>query len=124
MLIIPRELKYLEGLVKLAKRKKDAKINRKEVAIIHPIHTIRRVSVNKAHYNKTLHLVLEINQALTEGVVDTGTSMLVMAISVVRKFGIMHVMAKHETYKTMSKIVTHALGRITKIPMKMGEIVC
>jgi hypothetical protein len=71
MLIIPRQLKYLEGLVKLAKRKKDVEINIKQVVVIHAIHTIKSVSVNKAQCSKTLHLVMEINQALIEGVVDT-----------------------------------------------------
>ncbi len=55
------------------------------------MHTIRKVGVNKAHYNKTLHLAMEINQALIERLVDTRTSMLVMVANVV-KLGIMHVM--------------------------------
>jgi hypothetical protein len=53
------------------KRKKAVEINIKQVTVIHPIHTIRRVSFNNAHCSKTLHLVMEINQALIEGVVDT-----------------------------------------------------
>ncbi len=124
MLIIPGELEYLEGLVKLAKKKNNTEINKNQVTIVHPIHTIRKVSVNKAHCNKTLHLAMEINQALIEGLVDTLISMLVMATSVIRKLGIMHAMVGHETYKTMNMIVTHALGRITKLLMRMGGIVC
>jgi hypothetical protein len=41
------------------------------------------VSVNEIHRNKTLHLVVEINQAMIEGLVNTGASMSVMAASVV-----------------------------------------
>jgi hypothetical protein len=92
--------------------------------VVHPIHTIRRINVNKTHHNKTMHLAMEINQTLIERLVDTRTSMSVMVASVVRELGIMHVVARHETYKTMSKIVTHALGRITKLPATMGGIIC
>jgi hypothetical protein len=44
MLIILGELEYIESLVKLAKRKKDVEVNKNQVVIIHPIHTIRRVN--------------------------------------------------------------------------------
>jgi hypothetical protein len=44
--------------------------------------------------------VIEINQALLEGLVNINTSMLVMGASVVRELGIMHLVSKHETYKT------------------------
>jgi len=124
MLIILGELEYIESLVKLAKRKKDVEVNKYQVVIIHPIHTIRRVNVNKANCNKTHHLVMEINQALIERLVDRGTSMLVMAASFAKELGIMHVVAKHETYKTMSRIVTRALGRIIKLLVRVGGIVC
>jgi len=36
----------------------------------------------------------------------------------------MHLVARHQTYKTTSRIVTHAFGRIIKLPMKVGRIVC
>jgi predicted aspartyl protease len=64
------------------------------------------VSVNKTHCNKTLHLIVEINQAMIEGLVDTGASMLVMVASVVKELGIMHLVGGHETYKTAFGIVT------------------
>jgi len=69
-------------------------------------------------------LVVEINQAIIEGLVDTRAFMSVMATSVVRKLGIMHLVAHHETYKTTSSIVMHALGRIIELPMKVGGIIC
>jgi predicted aspartyl protease len=68
--------------------------------------TIRWVCINKTHRNKTLHLVVEINQALIESLVDTGASMLVMVASVVKEFGIMHLVSGHETYKTTSGTIT------------------
>jgi predicted aspartyl protease len=40
-----------------------------------------------------LHLAVEINQAMIEGLVDTRASMSVMAANVVRKLGIMHLVA-------------------------------
>ncbi len=92
--------------------------------MIHSTPTIRRVLVNKTHRSKTLHLVVEINQVMIESLVDTRASMSVMATSVVRELGIMHLVASHETYKTASSIVTHALGRITELPVKVGGIIC
>jgi len=124
ILIIPGKLEYLKGLVKLARRKKDVEGQRNQVTTIHSTPAIRRVNVNKTHRSKTLHLVVEINQAMIEGLVDTGASMSVMATNVVRELGIMHLVASHEISKTVSSIVTQALGRITKFPMKVGGIMC
>ncbi len=83
-----------------------------------------KVSVNKTHCNKTLHLAMEINRALIEGLVDIGASMSVMAANVVRELGIMHLMASHEIYKTTSSIVMQAIGMITKLPIKVKGIIC
>jgi len=65
-----------------------------------------------------------INQALIEGLVDTRASMSIMATNVVKELGIMHLMASHETYKTTFGIVTQALRRIIKFPVKVGGIIC
>jgi hypothetical protein len=63
----------LEGLVKLARRRNlDVEVHRNQVATIHPTHAIRKLSVNKAQRNKTLHLTVEINQALIKGLMDRG----------------------------------------------------
>ncbi len=76
VLVIPRELKSLESLVKLAKKKHDEglkSINLIEVekpTIIHSVH--------KNHHNKTLHLLVEINNHLVEGLVDTSASMSII----------------------------------------------
>jgi len=106
ILIIHGELEYLEGLVKMAKKKKDVEASHTQVTIIMDTPTIRWVCINKTHRNKTLHLVVEINQALIESLVDTSASMLVMVASVVKEFGIMHLVSGHETYKTTSGTIT------------------
>jgi predicted aspartyl protease len=46
--------------------------------------TLRRICINKTHISKTLHLSVEINSYLIEGLVDTGASMSVMAAAVVK----------------------------------------
>ncbi len=59
---MPKELVYLEGLVKIAKRLKDEKLWQAfQVASIFVTPTIRRVCVNKTYHNKlTLHLTMEV----------------------------------------------------------------
>ncbi len=63
---------------------------------------------------------MEINNYVVEGLVDTGASMSVMAAVIVRELGIMHLVTGSETYKTTLGVVTQALGRIDKVPMKVG----
>jgi predicted aspartyl protease len=50
--------------------------------------------------------MIEINQALLEGLVDTGASMSIMVASVVKRLGIIHLVSRHETYKIASSIIT------------------
>ncbi len=75
--MIPGELKHLESLVKLARRKKDVKATNNQVSMVSttPTPTFRRICINKTHRSKTLHLLLEINNYVVEGLVDTGASM-------------------------------------------------
>jgi hypothetical protein len=61
ILIIPRNFKYFERLVKLARRRKDVETIQAHVATIIPTPNIRRVCINKINHSKTLHLVVEIN---------------------------------------------------------------
>jgi hypothetical protein len=61
---------------------------------------------------------------MIKGLVDIGPSMSVMATNVVRELSIMHLVVGHETYKIASGIVMQALGRITKLPIKVGGIIC
>jgi predicted aspartyl protease len=110
VLMIPGELEHLENLVKLARRKKDAEATSNQVSMVSAALTLRRICINKTHRSKTLHLPVEINSYVVEGLVDTGASMSVMATAVVRELGIMHLVAGFETYKTASGVVTQALG--------------
>jgi hypothetical protein len=50
--------------------------------------------------------------------------MSVMAAAVVRELGLMHLVSGSETYKTASGAITQALGRISEIPIKVGEVKC
>ncbi len=121
ILIILKGLEYLEGLVKLAKRRKNVEGQKSQIAAICSTPSIRRVSVNKTHRSKTLHLAIKINQAIIEGLVDTRASMLVVATSVVRELDIMHLVVGHEIYKITSNTMTQALGELL---VKVGGIIC
>jgi hypothetical protein len=57
-----KELLYLEGLVKIAKKLKDEELWQTfQVASIYVTPTIKRVCVSKTYRNKlTLHLIMEI----------------------------------------------------------------
>jgi predicted aspartyl protease len=122
---IPKELEYLEGLVKLARRKKDEEAGKNQVTIVNNTPTVRRIFVNKNYRGKTMHLPVEINNGMIKGLVDTGASMSVMVANIVRKLGIMHLVSRHETYKlTASGTITTASGRLDDIPMCVGNVVC
>jgi len=83
MMMIPRELEHLESLVKVARNKKDAETAGNQISMVSAAPTLRRVCINKTHRSKTLHLSMEVNSCLVEGLVDTGASMSVMAAAVV-----------------------------------------
>ncbi len=110
VLMIPRELEHFESLVKLAKRKKDAEAINDQVSMVSATLAIRQICINKTHRSKTLHLPVEINSYVVEGLVDTGASMSVMVAAVVRELGMMHLVIGSETYKIASGVVTQALG--------------
>jgi len=65
---------------------------------------------------------VEVNNYLVEELVDIGASMCIMAAAVVRELGLMHMVFGSETYKTTSGVVTHALGRIDEVPIKVGGV--
>ncbi len=122
--MIFEELEHLESLVKLARQKKDSKVTEYQVSMVFAIPPLRKICINKTHQSKTLHLLVEINNYVIEGLVDTRASMSMMAIGVVKELGIMHLVTSFETYKTTLGIVTHALGRVDKVPVKVGGIPC
>ncbi len=124
-MMIPGELEQLENLVRLLERRRmqSSKVLRCRWYISAAL-TLRRICVNKTHKSKTLHLLVEINNCLIEGLVDTGASMSVMAAAVVRELGLMHLVSGSETYKTASCTITQALGRIGEVPIKVGGVQC
>ncbi len=121
VLMIPGELEHLENLVKLARRKKDAELS-DQVANVSPVPAIRRICVNKTNRSRTLHLQVEIDRYIIEGLVDTGASMSVIVAAVVREMGMMHMVVGSESYKTASEVVTQALGRIDEIAVSVGGV--
>ncbi len=69
--MIPGELEHLESLVKLARRRKDSEANENQVSMVSAVPTLRKICINKTHRNRTLHLLVEINNYIVEGLVDT-----------------------------------------------------
>jgi len=110
ILMIPRELEHLESLVKLARRRRDSETTENQVSVVSALPSLRKICVNKTHRSKTLHLPMEINNCIVEGLVDTGTSMSVLAAVVVRELGIMHLVTGNESYKIASGVIIRALG--------------
>jgi hypothetical protein len=110
VMMIPGELEHLENLVKVVRRKKDAEAANTQVTMVSSVPTLRRLCISKTHKSKTVHLSVKVNQCLIEGLVDTGTSMLVMAAVVVRELGLMHLVTGSEAYKTASGTLTQAFG--------------
>jgi hypothetical protein len=92
--------------------------------MVYAVPALRKICINKTHRSKTLHLLVEINNYVVEGLVDTGASMSIMAAAVVRELGMMHLVTGSETYKIASGVVTQALGRIDEVPVKVGGVQC
>jgi predicted aspartyl protease len=125
VMMIPGELEQLENLVKVARRRKDAGVANNQVSVVSRAPALmRRICINKTHKSKTLHLMVEINGYLIEGLVDTGASMSIMAAAVVRELGMMHMVSGSETYKTASVVVTRAMGRLDEVLVKTGGVQC
>jgi len=122
--MIPGKLEHLESLVKLARRKRDSETIENQVSVVSALPSLRKICVNKTHRSKTLHLPVEISNYIVEGLVDTGASMSVLAVVVVRELGIMHLVTGNESYKTASGVITRALGRVDEIQIKIGGIQC
>jgi hypothetical protein len=69
--MIPGELEHLESLVKLVRRRKVSEANENQVSMVFVVPTLRKIFINKTHRSKTLHLLVEINNYIVEGLVDT-----------------------------------------------------
>jgi predicted aspartyl protease len=124
VLMIPGELEHLESLVKLARRKRDSETTENQVSVVSATPSLRKICVSKMHRSKTLHLPVEINDCIIEGLVDTGASMSILAAAVVKELGIMHLVTGNESYKTASGVVTRALGRVDEVQVKIGGVQC
>ncbi len=48
----------------------------------------KKICINKTHWSKTFHLLVEINNYVVEGLVDTGASTSIMVVAMVKKLGI------------------------------------
>ncbi len=68
--------------------------------------TFKKICINKMHQNKIQHLLVQINNYVNEGLVDSRTSMSVMAVAIIRELGIMYLVTKSGTYKTTSGVIT------------------
>jgi hypothetical protein len=102
ILMIPGELEHLKSLVKLARRKMDSETTENQVSVVSALSSLRKIYVNKTHQSKTLHLLVEISNCVVEGLVDTGAFMSVLASTIVRKLGMMHLVTGNESYKIAS----------------------
>lgn len=83
ILVILGELESLESLVKLARKKHDEGLKTINLTKVESSHVVQKININKSHYNKTLHLLVEINNHMVKGLVDMDTSMSVLFANVV-----------------------------------------
>ncbi len=111
-------------MVKLARKRRDLETTENQVSVVFALPSLRKIYVNKTHWSKILHLPVEISNCIVEGLVDTGASMSVLAAAVVRELGIMHLVTGNESYKTASRVITRALGRVDEIQVRIGGIQC
>jgi hypothetical protein len=122
ILMIPGQLKDLESLIRVARQKRDIESTNNQVSMVSTAPTLKRICINKMHRSKTLHLLVEINNYVVEGLVDIGTSMSIMAITMVRGLGMMHFVVEFKTYKTTFGVVTQAMGTIDEVHVKVGGV--
>jgi hypothetical protein len=69
------------------------------------VPTFKIININKT-CNKTIHLLMEMNNYISEGLIHIKALMLVIIVSVVRELGIMHLVDGSKFYKTTSRVVT------------------
>jgi hypothetical protein len=53
------------------------------------VPNLRNININKT-CSKTIHLLVEMNNHIIEGLVDSGASMSIIIVSMLRELGIMH----------------------------------
>jgi hypothetical protein len=64
-----------------------------------------------------------MNYHVIKGLVDNGTSMSIVIVSVFRELGIMHLVDGSKFNKTVSKVETKAMGRISDLPIHVGKVI-
>jgi hypothetical protein len=62
-----------------------------------------------------------MNNHIIERLVDTRASMSIIATSVVKELGVMHLVTRLESYKKTSGVVTQTMGGINDFPIHVGE---
>jgi len=98
ILTILEELEYLEGLVKLARKKIDEAIHADKVASVTlAVLGLRKININRNH-NKIIHLLVEVNNSILQRLIDTEVSMLIIVTNVVGELGIMHLVTSLKSY--------------------------
>jgi len=90
ILAILDELESLENMVKLTRKKRDEGLKTINLTKVEGSHAIQKININKNCRNKTLHLLVEINNNLIKGLVDIRASMSIMSTTIIQKLGIMH----------------------------------
>ncbi len=66
-------------------------------------------------------MLVEINNHIMEGLVGMGTSMSILVAIVMRELGIMHLVTRLESYKTIYRVVTQAMGKIEGLLVWIGN---
>ncbi len=77
--------------------------------------------MNKNHRSKTLHLLVEINSHIVEGLVDIKASMSIIVASVVKESWIMHLVSGFKSYKIVFRMVIQAMGKMERLPIQIGD---
>lgn len=94
ILMIPREQKHLESLVKLIRQKWNSEFGDNQTFLASTPLTTHKICINKIHRSKTLHSMVEINNYVVEGLINTKTFMSMMVVAMVKELGIMHLVSK------------------------------
>ncbi len=75
------------------------------------------------HWSKTIHLLVEINNYVVEGLIDTGGSMSVMAAAIIRELGLMYLVTKFRPTKLHLK-TSHKPWGVDEVLVKVGGVQC
>ncbi len=91
--MISKEQKHLESLVKLVRQKWDSEFGDNQTCVVSTPLATHKIYINKTHKSKTFHLMVEINNYVVEGLINTGVFMSVMVANVVEELSIMHLVS-------------------------------